>query len=241
MTFREIVVLDTLANCLTTARDLLVIAKKRRRRFEDFLVKMKAMENDFASIADNLPEDKTTKERVAGFWRHLWFVERFLGTDRHHLVVHNLNDIVALDIPSIIEEFKSAIRRSPTVHPQFHNECKNLIATGEYDSAIRKGFVLIREIAKVAFPKIVTDRLDGQALMRALFSPGHGPIQVHKERDKQEGFLAWACSLYALFRNDEMHNLRGRPLHEIECILMSINRLLFAIDPAGTVALPKVA
>lgn len=130
----------------------------------------------------------------------------------------------------IRDEFKKHVKANPTIHPRFRKECEDLIAVGEFDSAIRKGFVIIRELAKKQFPEFETSKLDGPNLMQKLFDRSSGLIRVHQEKDKQDGFLAIARGLYAWARNDEMHNLRDRPVYEIECILMLINQVMFAVD-----------
>ncbi|HEX9758413.1 MAG TPA: TIGR02391 family protein [Nitrospiria bacterium] len=230
MTYTEIIVLDALEHSWGLAKELLNITKRRKKRFNDAIPKIDLLEKTFLPIIKYFPQNKTVIERVEAFNRHLWFVKRYIGTDRHKLVPHNLRDIVEFDIPIIRNEFKNHIMANPSIHPRFREECGDLIAVGEFDSVIRKGFVIIRELAKRRFPLLEGSQIDGINLMQKLFDNNSGLIRVHTEKDKQGGFRDIAKGLYAWARNDEMHNLRDRPVYEIECIMMLINQIMFSID-----------
>lgn|SRR5574341_250059 len=233
MTFRELAVLEGLDRCAESAKELFAILKKKRikRRLPEIIRNLERLKNEFRAIEPNLPENKIVTDRTEAFWRHIGFVERYLASPRHDLVVNNMVDVCKLDLPMIKDQFTDEIRKNPVVHPKFRQRCGNLVAAGEYSSAIREGFILIKELARVKFPDKISTSLDGQNLMEALFKAEGGLIKVHKEKDKQRAFQDWAKSLYGFFRNDEMHNSVKRPLFDVECVLMSINRLLFAVDP----------
>lgn len=229
MTITVISVLEKLEECLSIVEELREKLRKSRKP-KGFLEKIDLLVSKFENFEDILPKTKKGIDRRQAFHRHISFVKGYFGKDQN-LVVGNLDDVLRFDIPTLKEEMKRSFYN--ILHPHLREACDKLILSGEYDSVIRKSFLVVRELAKVRFSKVKAKNLDGKDLMTFLFHPESGQIKVHDERRKQEGFMNWAISLYVFFRNDDMHNLKERAACENECIIMSINLLLFAIDGAN--------
>lgn len=103
--------------------------------------KTKLLENKFNELMRLLPSLQT--DRGAAFHRHLAFIKNHMSTYGKC----NIEDIVKYDIPIIQKTYYEYLKQFPHLDSELRSECETLITNGEYDSALRKAFLVIKERA----------------------------------------------------------------------------------------------
>lgn len=192
--------------------------------YEDIEFKTKLLESTFKQLKKLFPAISYNKE--SDFFRHIGFIERHADS----LGTHNAKDIINNDIPAIRDEYIRWIKSSNYLDPVLKEQCENLLCEGEFDSAIRKAFIVFKERAIAKFGLQPT--LDGEDLVNKLFSVEQGLISIDEDVQKRKAFRNYCSGLYGYFRNNYAHNLIDNPEYSADAVLTTINMLLKIVHNA---------
>lgn len=187
--------------------------------YDEFKLKYELLEKKLNDLEKLFPQIKDSD-----IWRHLFFVKNH--TKKWGM--HNLNDIIKCDIPKMKEAYIKNLKKFPYLDTELRMECENLLVNGEFDSAVRKAFVVLknRAVKKYNAPP----NKDGEDLVNYLFSGKSGKIQIDSDEKKQNAFRDLCSSLFRVFRNQYAHNLVEDPQYVTEAILATVNMILKIMD-----------
>ena len=180
------------------------------------------MEKNFQQLQRFLCDLET--DRFVAFERHIGFIKK----DAIRFGRGNLRDILINDLPEIKRKYMERLKTYPHLDFQLKKECENLMINGEFDSVIRKAFIVFKDRAVKNFN--LPCNLDGEALVNRLFHHDNGLIEVSAERSKRKAFKDFCVGLFQYYRNDFAHNLGENPEHSVEIVLSSINMFLRMMD-----------
>ncbi len=193
--------------------------------WEEVELKTSLMKTTFDQLSKLL--DGIKSDRVRAFYRHISFILK----DPKANGEANLRDVLDYDLPEIRRLYLEKLKGFPYLDTQLKEECENLLLNCEYDSVIRKAFVVFKDRAVKKFN--LPSNLDGEVLVNRLFSPDKGLIQVSDEKDKREAFRNFCVGLFQYFRNAYAHNLIDNPEYVVETVISSINMILKTMDTYG--------
>lgn len=208
-----------------TGNSLYKTIRENEIDWEEIELKTSLMKTTFDQLCKFLDGIKT--DRISAFYRHISFVLK----DPKAYGEANLKDIMDYDLPKIKELYLEKLKSFPYLDRQLKDECENLLINCEYDSVIRKAFVVFKDRAVKQFN--LPNNLDGEILVNRLFSPDKGLIQVSVEKDKREAFRDFCVGLFKYFRNAYAHNLIDNPEYVVETVISAINMILKTMDSYG--------
>lgn len=192
--------------------------------YDEAILKLDLLNNKFSELERLLP--KLNTDRIDAFHRHISFIRRYILNQ--NLSQGNLEDIIQSDIPGIKDAYYVHLKTFPYLDSVLKEECESLLANAEYDSAIRKAFLIMKDRAVSKYNAPVN--LDGEALVNYLFAPDSGKIVVDQDRTKQVAFRNFCAGFFSFFRNTYAHNLVDNPEFAAESVLATINMILKIMD-----------
>lgn len=121
---------------------------------------------NLVTLCDNLQEilPKEIRERT-NLGRHLGFLQRNLS--KGHLYQGDLDDICQNDLPTLERCFRDWCADAVHFDKELKEKISNLLVRHEYDSAIRKAFVILKSRLVTQFG--VSPDWDGIDLVNAIF------------------------------------------------------------------------
>lgn len=186
---------------------------------EEFDLKINLFENKLQELMKLFPQINSS-----GIRRHLHFVKNYTK----EYGKYNLNDIIKSDIPNIKKAYYEHLKKFSHLDGELRMKCENLLVNGEFDSAIRKAFIVIKDRAVKLYNAPMD--MDGEDLVNYLFSRGSGKIKIDNDEKKQTAFRDFCSSLFRVFRNQYAHNLVEGPQYVTEAILATVNMILKIMD-----------
>ena len=200
------------------SKSLLKTLNEDELDYEEFNLKTELLEKKFQELKKLFPQIA-----ASNFSRHL----RFVKTHRKEYGKQNLNDIIMGDIPGMKKEYYENLKKFPHLDTELRVECENLLVNGEFDSAVRKAFVVLKDRAVKKYN--ATSEMDGENLLNYLFGKS-GKIRIACDEKRQIDFLNFCKNLFKVFRNQYAHNLVEDPQYVTEAILTTVNMILKIMD-----------
>jgi hypothetical protein len=158
--------------------------------------------------------------------RDIYFIKLYLQKGQHENCKGDIAKICDKDLEQYKLDYIKFID-AKFMDAEFAKSILNLIDSKNYDSAIRKGFLVLTERLRAKF-KISSDR-DGQDLINAIF--GKKGVQFLKlQDDKKNAYRDFFAGIYGIFRNEYAHSLKIPEDVEAEYILDLINLALLKIE-----------
>lgn len=183
---------------------------------------------NLASLFDHL--EKKLPQEVgldSSLERHLYFMKKRLGEEKPELCQQDIEDICSDDITKLEKSFRDWCGSSIHYDQELRDKISELLLQREYDSAIRKAFVILKSRLVDKFG--VSRNLDGNDLVNQIFGKlGAAADTLNaSERQAMRDLLA---GLYGVFRNKYGHQDVEAPWHEADAILSMVNFVLKEID-----------
>ena len=184
---------------------------------------------DLLDVVPDEVVDQAKRDSKCRLFRHLEFIDYWLGKEEPGSCVHDPCQIAEEDLPRFQEMFDEwYLGRSPEV-PVLHKRLFPLIAAGQLDSALRTTWAIFKTQMVETFG--VPSDLDGHQLADALFGP-QGATAKYLDNRNRQGFLNLFKGLYTLFRNDVIHNDVELAPDEIDGIILMVNSALLRLETA---------
>ena len=190
--------------------------------YEEVELKVELLKSKFEELKRFISHLKT--DRISAFGRHISFIIK----NPYTYGEGNLSDIINSDLPTIKQLYYEDLKASPHLDIELRMECENLILNCEYDSAIRKAFIVLKERAVKKFD--LPNNIDGDVLVKKLFAPESGLILIDDDLKKRREFMNYCTGLFGYFRNSFAHNLVDDPEFVVETVISSINMLLKILE-----------
>jgi hypothetical protein len=195
--------------CGRPARELLRDAEHLRHLVEELVVM--------------LPKE-VSDESTGSLHRHqAWLVRRLREGDPE-ACRSDIEDICARDLDAIEEEFVNWT--TARFDEELAEKVTTLLARREWDSAIRKAFVVLKSRLVKRFG--AKKDIDGTDLVNSIFGKESAVTGlVGPERQAWRDLLA---GLYGVYRNKYGHEDAEAPWHEVDAVLAMVNAVLLALD-----------
>lgn len=146
----------------------------------------------------------------------------------------DIDDLCDTDLPQIVQNFRAWCKSADHFDQQLAKQTITLVETKQYDSAIRKAFVLLTERLTSSFSVSVGH--DGEDLVNRISgNSGVASNLPNDERQRQRNLLA---GLYGVYRNKYSHGNTTAPWHETDAVLSMINSVLKGLPDLVARGLP---
>jgi hypothetical protein len=214
----EYKVAEIFDNLKEYAESLLREAEKEDQDYDDVQLKIQLIKGKLQDLKKLYPNGNYSKT-----YQHLWFAE-------HHprYLKDNTKDILNYDLPKLQSEYTAYLKSNPHLDSMLRKECESLLIQGEFDSAIRKAFIVLKERAVKLYK--IDRNIDGDVLANFLFAADSGVIKIDPDKDKRIAFRNFVSSLFGYYRNLYAHNLRQDSEAAAEVVFSSINYILKVME-----------
>lgn len=177
-----------------------------------------------ATLREILPKEVRDKSNLG---RHLAFMTDFLRKGQPSRCRNDIDEILNLDLPNLESAFREWCRSLAHYDEELAEKIGDLLVRAEYDSAVRKAFVILRTRLKSRFG--VPEELDGLDLVNRIFGrSGHQSLQLgDPERQAYRDLLA---GLYGVFRNRYAHRDDGGSWYEADAVVSMVNCVLKQVE-----------
>jgi len=171
-----------------------------------------------------LPEEIRGRSNLE---RHLAWMRYWLREAKPHMCRGDIEVICSHDIPTLEKYFHEWCIASTHYDEDLIQKISDLLIRQEYDSAIRKAFVILKSRLVAKFG-VDHDR-DGADLVNRIFGAS-GLLSSRLEPDERQAMRDLLAGLYGVFRNKYGHQDLEAPWHEADAILSMINFILKRIE-----------
>ncbi|MHA1981873.1 MAG: TIGR02391 family protein [Promethearchaeota archaeon] len=194
---------------------------------EDLLLDRNNLDTLFKHLEGVLPKEIQGR---TGFERHLIWMEKRLKENNPELCRGDIEDICLSDLPMLEKLFREWCTDNIHFDQELVDKVSDLLIHQEYDSAIRKAFVILKSrlVSKLNGP----GNLDGADLVNHLFGKD-GYLAAVIDKTEKQAMRDLLAGLYGVFRNKYGHQDIKAPRHETDAVLSMINYVLKRIDEYG--------
>jgi len=174
--------------------------------------------NELISI---LPSDFSDP---SSFKRHSAFIIKYLKLDKKEPCRHDIVDILNYDIPKLEEALISYFDRPADFDEELSQKISKLIEADEWDSVIRKSFVVLTERLRKRFCPSEKGK-DGSELINYIFG-NKSTIETGFNHDEKAALRNLLDGLYGFYRNKWAHSDKEPNRAELDSIVYIINDIL---------------
>lgn len=187
------------------AAELLLDARMLRRRID--------------AIELVLPE----KGMAGSASRHAAFLVHYLEKGNPASCLQDIVDICEHDLPAIVKQVRNWSNKMAYVDVDLRAGLSSLIRAREFDSAIRKAFVILKTRLCSKFG--VDESIDGPALVNKIFGKDSTALPSLEAGEKQ-AYRDLLAGMFGLLRNRYAHNDSSPDLAELDAVIANVNLCL---------------
>ncbi len=221
-----LIYIDELLNEIKSIREYGKIIKKKfkqGRPSEELLLDVQSLQKRLEYLFSILPEEIDTGHTG----RHVHFLFYYLEKDRQERCKGDIRDIVKFDLPEIATRVRTWANGLQYVDADLRREISTLIKTNQFDSAIRKAFVVFKTRLCNKFG--LDHALDGDPLINQVFGE-QSPYLSDMPVKQKKAYRSYFSGLFGLMRNRYAHEHIEATLSELDMVISSINYCLKLID-----------
>lgn len=159
--------------------------------------------------------------------RHLGFLKYYLEREKVESCRGDIRDICLFDLPALEQSFRDWCASQQHYDAEFAEKVGELLRERYLDSAVRKGFVVLKERLVRSFD--VPGDVDGRELVNQVFG-GKGYLSGKIPESEREAMRNLLDGLFGVFRNVYGHRDVEPDWYEVEAILAMINWSLKRIE-----------
>ncbi len=230
-----LIYIDEILNEIDSIREYAKIIRKKFKKgrdAEELLLDAKALLKRLEYLFSILPEGVT----IGYTRRHINFMIRYLERSNTASCKQDIDDIVRYDLPEITQQIRQWGNNLQYVDADLRSEISTLIKTNQFDSAIRKAFVVLKTRLCDKFG--LDHSIDGQDLVNKIFGQNSEYFSEMLPKQKQ-AYRDIYAGLFGLMRNRYMHNNIEATLTELDMTISSINYCLRLVDDFHNVETKK--
>lgn len=185
----------------------------------ELLLDARALRARIENLATMLPD----KAMAGGALRHSSWMIHWLEKGNVDGCKGDIVDLTENDLPSAISALKAWSNGLAYVDADLRQDIAPLIRTRQFDSAIRKAFVVLKTRLCQKFN--LDEKIDGVQLVNELFGKksDHFPDMDDGERQTYRDLFA---GIFGLLRNRFAHNNDSPDLVDLDAVITSVNLCL---------------
>jgi hypothetical protein len=192
---------------------------KAGREASELLLDAKSLHLRVQSLATMLPDEQMAFEAR----RHCSWMVHFLEKNQIDRCEEDIDLVVEQDLPETTRRLKEWSNKLVYVDADLRQEIAPLIRTRQFDSAIRKVFVVLKTRLCQKFS--IGEDVDGVHLVNQIFGPKsvHLPDLSPAEKQNYRDLFA---GLFGLLRNRFAHNNEHPDLADLDAAIANVNLCL---------------
>ncbi len=154
-------------------------------------------------------------------------MEKWLGHDRADRAITDITDICSSDLPGLERRFIDWCVEESHYDQELRDKTLDLLIRREYDSAIRKAFIILK--SRLASKFQVSRKLDGAALVNHIYG-SNSQLASNLDHDGRQAMRDLLAGLFGIFRNKYGHEDVEAPWHEADAVIAMVNFALKRLD-----------
>lgn len=216
-------------------RKLLDYAKNLQRKFDlgsdasELLLDANSLSQRLTAVIGQLPVPAMS----GSCSRHLNWMLRELGKGYAHTCKSDIDDLVRSDIPGTIGQLEKWAKDMAYMDKELRDAVVPLVRNRQFDSAIRKAFLILTERLRFTYSLPVST--DGEGLVNVVFGKD-SDHHASMEPGKKLALRNFMSGLYGVIRNKFFHEGHEATLAELETALASVNLCLQMIEELKSVS-----
>jgi len=210
-------------------RKLRIYAEKLQQRFElgrepsELLLDAESLAQRLNDVIERLPDANMSGNSR----RHLGWLLRELGKGDASSCRSDIDDLVNNDIPNTIEKIEKWAKEMAYMDEELRDAVVPLIRSRQFDSAIRKAFLILTERLRSTYS--LPMGTDGEGLVNVVFGQ-NSPYHPTMESGKKLAHRNFMSGLYGVIRNKFSHGDHEASIAELDAALSSVNLCLQIIE-----------
>ena len=192
------------------------------REAEDLLLDAESLDERLRDVIERLPDP----EFSGNARRHLWWMTKELKKGNVSACKNDIHDLVINDIPGTIAALEKWAKELSFLDEALRVSVVRLIRDRQFDSAIRKAFLLLTERLRTTY-SLPADK-DGEELVNLIFGRATG-FHASLDDSKRQAYRNLMSGLYGVIRNKFAHGDHEPSLAELE---LDTTRPIFGTIPA---------
>lgn len=189
------------------------------RAASELLLDAKALDARIENLATMLPE----RTMAGGAIRHSGWMVHWLGRGDVDSCKGDIDDIVERDLPDTLKKVREWANRLAYVDADLRQDIAPLIRTRQFDSAIRKAFVVLK--ARLCERFGLDGRLDGVDLVNTLFGR-NAPHFPDLDPALRQAYRDLFAGVFGVLRNRFAHGDDEADLVDLDAVITSVNLCL---------------
>jgi hypothetical protein len=181
----------------------------------------------YASLVDILPKEIRKEGRAP---QHFAWMRKWLREGKVDRAEVDILDICRIDLPAVEHAFRDWCEQATEYDDELREKTIPLLIQREFDSAIRKAFVILTSRLRATYQLPRTR--DGAQLANAIFGAG-GVAAATLDGTERAAMRDLVAGLYGVYRNRYGHDDVEAPLPEAEAVIGSVNWLLLWLSENG--------
>jgi Protein of unknown function (Hypoth_ymh) len=214
--------------------DILVYAGLIREKFDarhdakELLLDAKALDLRIQNLYAMLPEGRM----IGNSLRHTHFMIYYLERAEIGNCAGDITGIRDYDLPGVGKALREWSSKLAWVDADLRRDILPLIRFCQFDSAIRKAFVILKTRLCRKFG--LDDKTDGEDLVNAIFGP-KSPHLLHLSQGEKVAYRNLFAGMFGLLRNRFAHNDAQPDLSDLDTALANVNMCLRIVGDFRTV------
>jgi hypothetical protein len=186
---------------------------------------------NLATLYDGVMRALPTEIRKSGKApQHLAWMRKFLREGKVDRAEVDILDICRIDLPAVERAFREWSEQATEYDDELKEKTIPLLIQREFDSAIRKAFVILTSRLRTTYD--LGNTRDGAKLANAVFGPD-GAAAASLDASERAAMRELLAGLYGVYRNRYGHEDVEAPLYEAEAVIGSINWFLLWLSQRG--------
>lgn len=185
----------------------------------ELLLDAKMLARRIDAIDAILPE-----KRMAGSARrHAGFLIHYLEKGNTTSCSQDIVDICDHDLPAIVKHVRNWSNKMAYVDVDLRAGLSPLVRSREFDSAIRKAFVILKTRLCNKFD--IDESIDGPALVNKIFGKD-STLLSNLDAGERQAYRDLLSGMFGLLRNRYAHNDSRPDLAELDAVIANVNLCL---------------
>ncbi len=197
---------------------------KSNGSFDELFIDTENLSSLFKILEEILPQEL---HGISEFQQHHNFCIYYLKKENSYNYLQNISCICDNDLPLLESKFRDWCSNSIHYDKEIVEKTTNLLVRREYDSVVRKAFVILKSRLVKKFN--IANDIDGEELVNKIFG-SNGLISRQVDQNECQSMRNLLSGMYGIFRNNFSHNDVEIHYHEVDAILSMINYILKCID-----------
>ena len=194
------------------------------RASEELLLDTRNLQVLCGSLRELLPEEVRGATNLG---RHLGFMVFYLEKDEAQNCRGDIADICDKDLVELEAAFREWVRAAVKYDDELARGVSDLLVRREYDSAMRKAFVILRGRLAARFG--VGSGVDGDALVNQVFG-GKPHAALRLDDGERQAWRNLLAGLFGVFRNRVAHEDVQPSWQEADAVISMVNHVLTSLD-----------